>query len=228
MWVINNQILSDPVYSNIITDLIKDNLHCPLYTSEPLLWWDNLKYKIKKCSVSFSCKKRREERAEYYHLQRLLRLEYERLAKNPLRDTTIIQNLEKDLEIFEKIKCEGAILRSKAQWALEADRNTSFFLNLEKAKKESNCIRELFTDNGISNKTEDILDRAFKFYSKLYTAEDVDISKQDDLLDLIEEGISEEDKVSLDTNITVEEISSALHCMKRNKSPGQDGLTTEF
>ena len=99
---------------------------------------------------------------------------------------------------------------------------------MEKAKQESNCIKELITDKGIIDKTEDILDHAYNFYSKLYQAEDLDISKQDDLLNLIEDVLSEEDKTLLDSNITEDELYAALNAMKRRKSPRNDGLTVEF
>ena len=48
-----------------------------------------------------------------------------------------------ELNIIEHIKCKGAILRSKVQWNLQTDKNTSFFLNLEKSKQESNTIKEI-------------------------------------------------------------------------------------
>ncbi len=86
-------------------------------------------------------KKSQREKSEYYKLQGMLRREYDKLSRHPKYDVSYIQHLERELEVYERSKCDGAILRSKVQWALESDRNTSFFLNLEKSKQESNCIR---------------------------------------------------------------------------------------
>ena len=156
MWIFNNQLLTDSVFTKSINELISENLSCSLYNSEPLVWWDNLKYKIKKCCIYFSCKKKKAEKSDYYRLQNKLRVEYNKLAVNPLRDLSYIHDLEQQLEVYEKMKCQAAVLRSKAQWALESDRNTAFFLNLEKTKQESNTIKELITDKGVTTKTEDI------------------------------------------------------------------------
>ncbi len=37
--------------------------------------------------------------------------------------------------MYEKEKCEGAIVRSRAQYAAEGERCTKFFLNLEEKKQ---------------------------------------------------------------------------------------------
>jgi hypothetical protein len=42
-----------------------------------------------------------------------------------------------------------SILRSKAIWATEGDKNTKYFLNLEKYKQETNSVKELFNKNGL-------------------------------------------------------------------------------
>ena len=228
MWVFNNTLLDNSVFTENIRSLINDSLKCPLYTSEILIWWDNLKYKMKKCAIYHSCIQRKKEKSEYYAIQNSLQREYEKLSKFPNRDTSHILNLEKELELYEKKKCDGAILRSKVSWALETDKNTSFFLKLEKSNQESNCIKELNTEKGLTSKTEDILDHVFQFYSKLYSAEEVNIDKQNEILNLITEILSENDKNNLDKVITEEELTSALKGMKLNKSPGNDGLTVEF
>ena len=44
----------------------------------------------------------------------------------------------------------------------------------------------------------------------------------------IENKIDENDKLSCDGKVTVEECSYAIQKMKLNKSPGLDGMTVEF
>ena len=133
------------------------------------------------------------------------------------------------LEIFEQQKCKGAILRSKAQFTLESDRCTAYFLNLEKSKQQNNTIKELLlTDGTITCNTEGILDRAHEFYSELYTADNVDVVKSEELVNLIDRCIGEDDKHKCDLPIADEELTCALKGMQRNKSPGPDGLTVEF
>jgi hypothetical protein len=101
-----------------------------MYKTEPLVWWDNLKYKIKKCAIEHSARKTREERKEYYDLQFKLKREYSKAVSGQKTNIDKIHELEQELERFEKHKCDAAILRSKAQWAFEGDKNTSFFFDI--------------------------------------------------------------------------------------------------
>ena len=42
------------------------------------------------------------------------------------------QKIKTDLEALEKQRAQGVILRSKSQWVEEGEKNTSYFLQLEK------------------------------------------------------------------------------------------------
>ena len=227
-WIFNNELLQDEAFCYAIIDIINNNKECPLYQTEPLVWWDNFKYKIKKCATYFATKKRKLENEKYYFIQNALRKEYAKLAINKHHDLTTLQMLLEELKIIEITKCNGAILRSKAQWNFECDKNTSFFLNLEKSKQESNSIKELNTNNGLSRKTEDILDYVHQYYSKLYTRENIHSAKEEDILNLITNKINEIERQNCDKEISIEELTNALKGMNRNKSPGIDGITVEF
>ncbi len=228
IWIFNNSLLKDPEYCIRLIGLVETSKSCPLFESEPILWWDNLKFKIKKMSVAFSSKKARIAKKEYFFLQNSLEREYCKAASNPQYDVATIKVLETRLEEYEDVKCKGAILRSKAQWALESDRNTSFFLKLERSKQAQNCIRELQTPKGKTRCTEDILQHVFDFYSKLYSSEDVDKVKQTELLNLINKTIPGELKDECEEPLTLDELKFSAKTMKKNKSPGGDGLTAEF
>ncbi|CAC5361467.1 unnamed protein product [Mytilus coruscus] len=87
------------------------------------------------------------------------------------------------LTAFELDKCRDAELRSKAIWAVESDKNTKYFLNLEKYKQENNSIKELLNDNNESvYATEGILDLQYKFYKELYSCVDTDNDKMSELI----------------------------------------------
>ncbi len=176
IWIFNNQLLHDEDFCDGIRNII--NNECQYDMSEPLVWWDNLKYKMKKYALYFAINKRKLDNQKYYYIQNSLKREYAKLAINKNYDVTKLKILEEELQEIENIKCKGAILRSKVQWSFESDKNTKFFLNLEKSKKESNTIKELKTDNGITRKTEDILKYVQDFYSKLYTKESINIEKR--------------------------------------------------
>ena len=212
----------------LLTILLITLVECPLLETEPLIWWDNLKYKMKKYAMYHATKKRKLENDEYYRIQNAIKREYAKISMNKQHDLTNLICLKEELQIIEKSKCEGAILRSKINWNLESDRNTAFFLNLEKSKQESNSIKELNTPKGIIRKTEDILEYAREFYSELYTQGNINYDKEEEILNLINNKITDFERESCDNDITINELTNALNNMNRNKSPGIDGLTVEF
>ena len=228
IWIFNNELLKDNVFCDNIIGVIIKVSDCPLFDTEPLVWWDNLKYKMKKCAVNYAIQKRKLDTEKYYFLQNALKREHSKLASNKQQDLTYLHILEENLKEIETSKCNGAILRSKVQWHFESDKNTAFFLNLEKSKQETNSIKELNTRKGLSRKTEDILDCAYDFYSKLYTREDINKIKEEEILNSITNKINEFENESCDKDISIEEITIALKSMNKNKSPGIDGLTVEF
>jgi hypothetical protein len=70
---------------------------------------------------------------------------------------------------FEK-KTEGAIIRSKACWLREGERNSNFFFNSERRNYINKSIQTLVTDSGHTvSKFTDVLNEQNKFYSSLYS-----------------------------------------------------------
>lgn len=229
VWILNNLHLHNEEYVEKVNSIIEEEKNSPLYTSEFLIWWDNLKYKIKRFSQVFSTKIYKGKNAEYFKLQSKLQKMSERIAKGLNVDTVDYENLKLELSNLEEEKCKGAILRSKAFWATESDKCSKYFFQLEKHKQESNCIKELFNDNDelVSN-VDDILDVQFNFYSKLYSSVEIEENVMHDFLENVPITVSEDDKILCDEDISMDEIEIALKSMAKNKSPGSDGLTVEF
>jgi len=186
MWIFNNTLLLDEYFCSKINDIINTSLLCPLYTREKLVWWDNLKYKLKSFSKQYATKRHKEEQQKFWTLHNKIQKEYSKIDKGINTNYELIIQLESELKQFEKHKCNGAILRSKAFWAIESDRNTSYFLKLEKYKQENNCIKELYTSDGkIVAETRDIMETEVKFYQNLFSQEQVDHNNQNKLFNLI-------------------------------------------
>lgn len=128
----NNLLLSDILFCNKIKEIITNEKQCEFLQTNKLLWWDNLKFKIKKYAAHYAKKKAMEKNKIYWNLQNQIERESRRAAQLKNYDVTKLQQLQTELKILEMEKCQGAILRSKAKWAFEGDRNTKFFINLEK------------------------------------------------------------------------------------------------
>ncbi|CAC5416381.1 unnamed protein product [Mytilus coruscus] len=144
-------------------------------------------------------------------------------------DIAKLESLRLELSQYELEKCRGAVLRSKAVWAVESDKNTKYFLNLEKYKQENNSVKELLNVNNESvNDINGILGLQYDFYKELYTCVDTDDIKMNELLDCVDVKIDENGHQLCESDISFDEIIKALSQMSKNKSPGSDGLTVEF
>ena len=52
-------------------------------------------------------------------------------------------NIKEQIEEYNKEKAIGAQIRSKADWTEHGERNSKFFLNLEKRNYQTKCITKL-------------------------------------------------------------------------------------
>jgi len=225
VWILNNQILGELEYRNKIIDLIGRERKCPLYNTELLVWWDNLKYKIKRISQIYCQKRNSEKNKRYNSIQKQI------YNLHNQKDINILKygKLKQELLDIETEKCNGAILRSKANWTVESDKNTKYFLNLEKYRQSKNTISEILLSNGkVVSDTDSILDCEFDFYRELYSCVSTKNNDIDNFVQYVNTTIDSEDKRKCDQLITKEEIYLALSNMKKNKTPGPDGLTVSF
>ncbi|CAG2201188.1 unnamed protein product [Mytilus edulis] len=211
LWVLNNTLLCNEEYVRRVKEIISDEKENELYNKDLMIWWDNLKYQIKRYSQIFSSKMAKENRRDFYRLERQINFLCEKAACGVDVDVAKLENLKLELSAYELEKCRGAVLRSKAIWAVESDKCTKYFLNLEKYKQENNSIKELLNENNES----------------VYATEDTDYDKMSELLDSVDTKIFDNDFNFCDADISHEEIFKAINQMSKNKSPGSDGLTVD-
>lgn len=85
------------------------------------------------------------------------------------------------------------------------------------------------TNGELTRDTQEKLQIFADFYSLLYASEGHQYSEGAflQILDFLPQ-LTEEHRVALEANITVAEIGNAIYHLKPNKSPGLDGLTSEF
>lgn len=85
-------------------------------------------------------------------------------------------------------------------------------------------------ENVIVDDQKEILKQTKQFYEKLYKRQDclkkVNLSTEIRYNDIPK--LTENQKQSLEGEISLPELTSALNRMKNNKSPGSDGFTVDF
>ena len=144
-------------------------------------------------------------------------------------------DIERYLLVKEKLKqldvrdLECTKIWAKARFKEEGEKSSRYFFSLEKQRKADHTIKGLTKDN-VDTVTDphDLLHETHDFYRTLYSAESCDESARTLFLDVDFPKLTEEARGSCDDRLTEEELREALFSMENNKSPGGDGLSTNF
>ena len=144
-----------------------------------------------------------------------------------------IQSTQMRLKRTTDQKVKGAILRSNARWVEYGEKNTRYFLNLAKKKKgeRKNIIKLKLKDRTKTEVEEIILKQKKNFYKSLYESSNINIETPESntfFKNKVIKPLSEESAKICEGKISKEECKRALNEMEIGKSPGSDGITSEF
>ena len=162
----------------------------------------------------------------------ILQKQLDMANNNEPQNQSIIERinlLKRDLEKIIEHRTKGAILRSKSQWYNEGERNTKYFLNLEKRHYKQGTISQLKineTDFVTSDKA--ILSECESFYKHLYTSKVNNDFASDFFQQANKTVLSHEEQNFCEGFLFEKECAQAVKSMDSNKTPGTDGLPAEF
>ena len=161
-----------------------------------------------------------------------LRKEIENLENSNSDDSIELETKKKELETIRNKKLSGTLVRARAQWLAEGEKPSKYFCSLEKFFYTEKTIKKIVNDRGIVlTDQKKILAEVKDFYAKLFKANDSEFCDQK-LQNIPQlDGancLSENEALSLEDPLKLEEISTALKSMKNQKSPGIDGFPSEF
>ena len=191
--------------------------------------WEFIKYQIRSFSRKYSINKARKLREEKQKLEKeLCRLQ--KLIDE--QGNSFVNEYEKaklDYETHLNYITHGIIVRSRANWVEYGEKNSKFFLNLEKVNKARTCIYKL-KDKGVLLTNNQLINDSIKnFYSDLYKKPDIkDMSNCPFLKPNATPKLTLLERDMCDGELTFEECTAALYAMAKNKSPGNDGISVEF
>ena len=88
-----------------------------------------------------------------------------------INETTLedLHQTKSALENFERERARGNILRSKSQWVEEGEKNTAYFLRLEKQNYCNKLITKIQKEDKIITNPVDILEEGKKIYMTLFS-----------------------------------------------------------
>lgn len=148
-WKLNTSLLRDEHYQDRIKECINEIMVKYSETEDKRLLWDVIKCDIRAETISYAAfKSKNNKKIEQELTKRLYELETS-LAENPseaLQAEHAVVTGEINSLLLNKTR--GAMLRSKARWVEEGEKNTSYFLKLEKKNQKLKCITKLVTKSG--------------------------------------------------------------------------------
>ena len=131
-----------------------------------------LKIKIRSFTVPYCIEKNRRNRK----LEKDLNVGYPHLFEIIHSNVALSEavqndfyNVKRELENIELERTRGIILRSKVQWTEEGEKNTSYFLRLEKNNYCIKLITKLQVEDETISEPSRILEEGKLFYQRLYS-----------------------------------------------------------
>ncbi|GKB04183.1 RNA-directed DNA polymerase, eukaryota, reverse transcriptase zinc-binding domain protein [Tanacetum coccineum] len=130
-------------------------------------------------------------------------------------------------EYIEASKDELSLLQQKAkiQWLKEGDKNTDFFHNMIKARRNKSRVESIKDEYGKVYEGSNVAEQ-FVLHFKKFLGESMPVKNIEE--DLFINKINDEDVVKMTEEVTNDEIKSAIFDIDSNKASGPDGFSSEF
>ena len=138
--------------------------------------------------------------------------------------------LESKQQHYYNLKQQGQYVRARIKWIKEGDIPSKYFLTLEKRRQGANVLTKLTDNNNVIEDDRQILNETLSFYENLYKAKHIPIQHIEEYFANIKKlkSLTSDERSLCDDPITVDEVTQVVLTLKKNKSPGNDGLTSEF
>ncbi len=190
--------------------------------------WELLKYEIGKYMRKYGSNLAKSRRKEVENITS----EMTSLTSFPpdslsAKDRLRLTELQTKLDDLYKCKAEGAFVRSRQKWLEEGEQMTSYFFKLEKSRAKHNSLSELNISGSVINDKEKISE--FCYNNSLYKTK-FDHNAMSSFFSYIDSirAITHAQKLMCDSLISQQEVQDAILNLKNNRSPGNDGISSEF
>ena len=233
-WKFNNSLLEDSVFVQSLRERFPNWLQEIDFCDDTRVKWDWMKYKIRQDSILYSKSKAKERRKKLQTIENKLKTCENVLAESPAQENVAkLEALKAEYEREYDYIVRGSIIRSRATWFEQGERNTKYFLNLENNNKRKSCVRKFVQENGKECTNPNIiLDEIHSYYSNLYDEKseiDINVSTCPFLGKYSSiPALNDYQRDLCEGQLKYSECYKALSAFENNKTPGNDGLTIEF
>ena len=187
-WKLNTSLLKDIEYVNRIKLIINRTKkeYANDETVDPSLLWEMVKMKVREESIKFGAHKKKKIAEKQEEIEQSIAFLEKNLAKVSTDDAvkqkmwSELETKKRELETIIEHQTKGAILRSKSRWYNEGEKNTKYFLNLEKRHCKQGTISQLkINDEDLVHTDKEILYECESFYRNLYSSKTASNLKDD-------------------------------------------------
>ena len=212
-WRFNNSLLSDNEYVALLRSKIPEFVEKYKEVEDKGLFWEMVKMEIRGLTVRFSkLKAKRNHDEEKLLTSRFAQLSSKLQTAYSEDDKAELERIKIKLSDFQTEKTRGAIIRSRARWYEHGEKNSKYFLNLEKLNYRRKHISSLINHNGTRiNDPKEILNEERNFFKELYSSRNVDPNSEEfsDFFN-VDFQLPEEMASTCEGEITLAECTKAL------------------
>ena len=152
------------------------------------------------------------------------------LANQPSSSLVALEkSLCKELDVVLEQERDLWALKSRINWMILGDINTSFYHISALARRKRNFITAIKNDAGVwLTKEREVANHFREGFIKIYTTSQVVATRDFSYNVQWQPKLSCDEKISISHMVTEEEIRAALWSLKAFKAPGPDGLHAGF
>ena len=228
-WKFNNQLLQNKEFVLNMNNYIEEIKKEADKIQSKTIKWDFVRIKMTEFSKSYSKDLAEERTLIVAQLsEKILELNKEIDNENNYntKKVDLLNKTQADMEDILEEKAKSSIFRAKCRWQELGEVNSKFFFNLEKARYNARTYTKLIDEDSGKDITgkDEVLKYQEKYYRNLYKSENIEfvMDKESDIK------VPEEMKKRHELPFTQEEIGIAIKQLKNGRTPGSNGLTTDF
>lgn len=227
-WKFNVALLKDKVYIRKINSFLDTCTDKFNYMEDKGKVWDIMKCEIRGITLKYSINKRKREKQEQDELNKQLLTLQIRLDKGE-EVNDLYNDVQNRIIEFEEEAARGIIIRSRARWIEHGERPTKYFMNLEKQNSKLKSMNILNIGEKSITDHLAIQQECIKFYKALYADGKNDNNFQNcSLFEIDYPTLTEEQSISCEGIVSIDECAISLKELSNNRSPGIDGIPVEF
>ena len=193
--------------------------------------WEYVKYSVKQKCIELSSKVRKDLKDNFQLLSKSIERLQTEFDKNP-DDKDLEKSLLNKKTELTKIQEEfvrGSMIRTRASWIGDGEKNTKYFFNLEKRNYNKKNIQKLQNNDQLISDPTEILNLEREFYENLYTSHKVEEKDIEEVfLNLPMPKLNEEHANLCEGFVSEKECFEAIQTIPCDKTPGCDGLPMNF